>query len=79
MNNDAMSWHSPAAQPRQGGPEVMVQRSRYICVCVFTFCLLFFAGQAAAQDWFRTGTGLGVEKPRVAVADFAPRALRDAP
>jgi TolB protein len=27
----------------------------------------------AAQDWFRTGTGLGVAKPRVAVADFAPR------
>jgi len=24
-----------------------------------------------AQDWFRTGTGLGVSKPRVAVADFA--------
>jgi TolB protein len=27
----------------------------------------------AAQDWFKTGTGLGVEKARVAVADFAPR------
>ncbi len=26
-----------------------------------------------AQDWVRTGTGLGVEKPRLAVADFAPR------
>ena len=25
------------------------------------------------QDWFRISTGLGVEKPRVAVADFAPR------
>ncbi|GAC1617903.1 MAG: Tol-Pal system beta propeller repeat protein TolB [Candidatus Acidiferrum sp.] len=44
--------------------------------------LLFFAvstvfllscGTASAQDWFRTGTGLGVEKPRVAIADFAPR------
>ena len=35
------------------------------------FCLL--AAPAAAQDWFRTGTGLGVEKARVAVADFAPR------
>ncbi|HMD31233.1 MAG TPA: hypothetical protein VKG84_04930, partial [Candidatus Acidoferrales bacterium] len=30
------------------------------------------AGKAAVpQDWFRTGTGLGVEKARVAVADFA--------
>jgi TolB protein len=36
--------------------------------------LLLFAAGAAAQDWFRTGTGLGVEKPRVAVADFAARA-----
>ena len=26
-----------------------------------------------AQDWFKTGTGLGVSKPKVAVADFAPR------
>jgi TolB protein len=28
---------------------------------------------AGAQDWFRTGTGLGVAKPRVAVADFGPQ------
>ena len=26
-----------------------------------------------AQDWFRTGTGLGVSKPKVAVADFVSR------
>ncbi len=35
---------------------------------------LFLVQPASAQDWFRTGTGLGVEKARVAVADFAPRA-----
>jgi TolB protein len=34
---------------------------------------LAFGAPAAAQDWFRTGTGLGVAKARVAVADFAPR------
>src|SRR5207245_11280998 len=34
---------------------------------------LILAGQASAQDWFRTGTGLGAEKARVAVADFASR------
>jgi TolB protein len=34
---------------------------------------LAFASPLAAQDWFRTGTGLGVAKARVAVADFAPR------
>ncbi|HVS74719.1 MAG TPA: hypothetical protein VHE23_04775 [Candidatus Acidoferrales bacterium] len=32
------------------------------------------ARPALAQDWFRTGTGLGIEKARVAVADFTPRA-----
>jgi TolB protein len=26
-----------------------------------------------AQDWFKTGTGLGVSRPKVAVADVAPR------
>jgi TolB protein len=35
--------------------------------------LLLISTPAFAQDWFRISTGLGVEKPRVAVADFAPR------
>ncbi len=39
----------------------------FICGC------LLFTSPLAAQDWFRTGTGLGVEKARVAVADFAAR------
>ena len=44
---------------------------------LFTLVLLsaFFhsASSARAQDWIRTGTGLGVQKARVAVADFTPR------
>jgi TolB protein len=28
---------------------------------------------AMSQDWIKTGTGLGIEKARVAVADFVPR------
>ena len=32
--------------------------------------LLCAARPASAQDWFNTGTGLGVSKARVAVADF---------
>jgi len=43
-------------------------------VVKFLFLFLLLASSAAAQDWFRTGTGLGVDKPRIAVADFAPRA-----
>lgn len=35
--------------------------------------LLPFASPSFSQDWFRTGTGLGVEKPRIAVSDFASR------
>src|SRR5262245_17779747 len=35
--------------------------------------LLFFCALAHSQtDWIRTGTGLGVEKVRIAVADFKP-------
>ena len=34
---------------------------------------------SSAQDWFRTGTGLGVEKARVAVPDFAPRTTSSQP
>ena len=28
---------------------------------------------SAQEGWFRTGTGIGMEKPRIAVPDFAPR------
>src|SRR6202162_658950 len=47
----------------------------YLCLSVF-LCgsiSLLHARPGAAQDWFRTGTGLGVTKPRVGVADFAPK------
>jgi TolB protein len=37
------------------------------------FLAVFVAHPLFAQEWFRTGTGLGVEKPRVAVADFAAK------
>ncbi len=42
-------------------------------VKIFLLSLLF-CSTLPAQDWFRTGTGLGVDKPRIAVSDFAPRA-----
>ena len=61
----------------EGEAEAMVHLSRYVGACILLISGLVMPGRAAAQgaqDWFRTGTGLGVEKPRVAVADFAPRA-----
>jgi TolB protein len=47
----------------------------YLCLSAFICASisLLSAPPSAAQDWFRTGTGLGVTKPRVAVADFAPK------
>jgi TolB protein len=35
--------------------------------------LLLLTVPSFAQDWFRTGTNLGVSKPRIAVPDFAPK------
>ena len=49
-------------------------QKRAACALFFGFAFLIFAAPAArAQDWFRTGTGLGVSKPKVAVADFVSR------
>ncbi len=44
-------------------------------VSVFFLLLLspFLSFAQQEQGWFRTGTGLGVEKPRIAVADFVSR------
>lgn len=39
---------------------------RFIVFAIF----ITFAGSLLAQDWIRTGTGLGVEKIRIAVPDF---------
>jgi TolB protein len=35
-------------------------------------CCIFLVSSAFAQDWIKTGTGLGVEKVRLAVPDFKP-------
>jgi TolB protein len=42
-------------------------------VLLCAFVTLLFTANASAQDWFKTGTGLGVSKARVAVADFAAK------
>jgi TolB protein len=39
---------------------------------VLSLVLLLVSPLAAQQDWIRTGTGLGVEKVRLAVPDFKP-------
>jgi TolB protein len=39
---------------------------------VVALLVCFFSSALLAQDWVRTGTSLGVEKVRLAVADFKP-------
>ncbi len=53
----------------------MTSQSTRMVIKFFAAALLLAVGAATgrAQDWVRTGTGLGQEKPRVAVADFAAR------
>jgi TolB protein len=54
------------------------RRARAVTL-LFAAFFLVCSLPAMAQDWFRTGTGLGVSKPRVAVADFAPRSSSSQP
>jgi TolB protein len=48
-------------------------KTGWLCGFLALLICLAISRPIAAQDWFRTGTGLGVAKPRVAVAEFAPR------
>ena len=64
----------------------MIQRLRMgsrisWAVAAAILCTAFLcAGPAAqAQDWFKTGTGLGVSKARVAVPEFATRSAAAQP
>jgi TolB protein len=45
---------------------------RFVAVLSLFAAVLLLALPGSAQDWIRTGTGLGVEKVRLAVPDFKP-------
>jgi TolB protein len=51
---------------------VLAKRKWIGSISVLIFFTLF-AKPAAGQDWFRTSIGMNVNKPRVAIADFAAR------
>ena len=53
--------------------KTLAPRATISTTIVWLGLALLCAPTARAQDWFRTGTGLGVEKARVAVSDFVPR------
>src|SRR5258708_3525260 len=48
-----------------------VIRALFSAVCLLILCSLLVSG-SLAQDWVRTGSGLGVERVRLAVPDFKP-------
>src|SRR6202140_2453095 len=55
--------------------EAKVKERFLPCAVLFAIVLFLCSGATAfAEDWVHTGTGLGLEKPRIAVTDFAPRA-----
>jgi TolB protein len=75
MTDSRMKHHGPRtfALGKRTGLRILVS------IALMVLALLALSTPAAAQDWFRTGTGLGVSKPRVAVADFAPRSPSSQP
>ncbi|HXC34086.1 MAG TPA: translocation protein TolB [Verrucomicrobiae bacterium] len=74
-SNRASEKASVIATPRKCPIKRVSSRNLYQCLSVFIcgFVFLCLAAQASAQDWFKTGTGLGVSKARVGVADFAAK------
>jgi TolB protein len=59
----------------ESGVKVQGLFKRFSFSSIILAALLCAPFSSPAQEaWFKTGTGLGVEKPRLAVADFAPRA-----
>jgi TolB protein len=65
---------------KDGSNQMRIQRRSFVTpgglpalLLLSVFALFTSLPAASAQDWFRTGTGLGVSKPKVAVADFVSR------
>jgi len=57
----------------------MTRRFRLSAFVLLTLAALSLSRGAAAQDWFKTGTGLGVTKARVAVPDTVARSTTAQP
>jgi len=53
-------------------PSVLYCTARTLAWALLAGLAILLTIPASAQDWIRTGTGLGVEKVRLAAADFKP-------
>jgi TolB protein len=60
-------------EPARSGPaKEAVKSSRLVRAIVLVLTCWWLTSVVQAQDWVKTGTSLGVEKVRLAVADFKP-------
>src|SRR5262249_21497960 len=71
-----MASSLPSRQRKRSLEEIVSSSAlrRALLVVLASAALIGARPAAGQQDWFRISTGLGQEKPRVAVADSAPRA-----
>src|SRR5271170_2033494 len=58
--------------PRQTPLSARTEAQLLSALTVLILVCTFLASSSLAQDWVRTGSGLGVEKVRLAVPDFKP-------
>jgi TolB protein len=71
MNHARMNHHRPPSlsqKPLRAARPGLI--GMLALACALIFCVI--TSTLRAQDWVKTGTGLGVEKVRLAVADFKP-------
>jgi len=67
-----MSFREQMKNVRKNKKNNMTRKLPVLAAIAFT--ILACAGTSSAQDWFKTGTGLGVSKVRLAVPEFGLRA-----
>ncbi len=59
---------------RRAEPQIFTRHSFLALIVIVLLAMFLVPGRAAAQDWFKTGTGLGVSKARLALPDTVARA-----
>jgi len=73
-NSNHSREKTSAIQPhRQRSAKILSRLYLFLSVFICGSICLLSTAPASAQDWFKTGTGLGVSKARVGVADFAAK------
>jgi TolB protein len=69
-NKLTSGFYRPTILADEHGSRVHPMRQGGLRFCLVLAAIFLFLPAASAQDWIKTGTGLGVEKIRLAVTDF---------